>query len=116
MTRIKVDFNNLVRQGQVRASLRHADGELVQGQTVEAFDPTEDLSYEATVVQIDKESGRVYLDPHWEAATDDAATVSTWTFEWTTGAGQATHAFVSANPVNSNVDLTSRSAANLVPH
>lgn len=70
MIRIKVDFNNLVRQGQVRASVRHADGEVNEGQTVEAFDPAEGLSYEATVVEIDEASGRVYLEPHWEPTAD----------------------------------------------
>lgn len=68
MTRIKVDFNNLVRQGQVRGSLRRVEGDIAEGQTVEAFDPAEGLSYEATVVEIDRSHGRVYLQPHWEPA------------------------------------------------
>lgn len=66
MTRIKVDFNNLVRQGQVRASLRHADGDVRVGDTVEAFDDSDDLVVEATVMEVDK--NRVYLEPHWEPA------------------------------------------------
>ena len=68
MTRIKVDFNNLARNGQVRASLRNADGDVREGDLVEAFDPDDDLTYDATVVEVDEGRGRVYLQPHWEPA------------------------------------------------
>lgn len=75
MTRIEVDFNNLVRQGQVCGSLRRVEGDIAEGQTVEVFDPAEDLSYEATVVEVDRESGRVYLQPHWEPAAQGAEVI-----------------------------------------
>ncbi len=88
MTRIKVDFNKLVRNGQVRASLRHADGELRQGDIVEAFDPSEDMSYEATVTEVDEANGRVYLQPHWEPAGPTQVWAG-WTFQWTNSVREA---------------------------
>ena len=66
MTKVRVDFNNLVRHGQVRASLRHVEGEISIGDVVEAYDPDEGLSYAASVADIDKARGRLYLEPHWE--------------------------------------------------
>lgn len=86
MTKIKVDFNNLARQGRVRTSLRHADGDVVEGQVVEAFDPAEGLRYPATVVEIDQASGRIYLEPHWEPVDLQAS----WTFQWTSSFGPTT--------------------------
>lgn len=72
MTRVRVDFNNLVRDGQVRASLRNVEGHIAEGDLVEAYDPEEQLSYEAAVASIDKDRGRVYLVPHWEKALANA--------------------------------------------
>jgi hypothetical protein len=66
--RVKVDFNNLARGGQVRASLRHLEGEVHLGDVIEAYDPADDLVVEATVMDIDLERKRMYLQPHWEPA------------------------------------------------
>ena len=68
--RVKVDFNRLVRGGQVRASLRHVEGDLQPGDMVTAYDPSEDLIVEATVMEVDLERKRVYLLPHWDAADE----------------------------------------------
>jgi hypothetical protein len=66
-TRVRVDFNSRGAGGTVRASKRRADGQLTVGDIVEAYDPAEpDMTFDATVAEVDEESGRVLLDVHWE--------------------------------------------------
>lgn len=65
MTRVKVDFNNLVRGGQVRVSLRRVEAELTLGEMVEVFDPDAELECLAVVADIDRDAGRLYLSPLW---------------------------------------------------
>ncbi len=121
MTRIKVDFNNLVRDGQIRAYRDDAEGgQLAVGDVVEAYDPAEDLSYEARVMEVDTATGLVYLLPHWEPVEDGVEPTTTgWVFEWT-WAGQATHTLAGSNPnpisLKVGLSTTSRSAGNLVHH
>ena len=84
MTRIKVDFNNLVREGQIRAYVDDVEGGKPEvGDVIEAYDPAEDMSYEATVVELDSASGVVYLAPHWEPASIESSQSSGWVFNWT---------------------------------
>lgn len=118
MTRIKVDFNNLVRHGQIRASLRHVQGDIAEGDTVEAFDPAEDLSYEATVVEIDESTGRIYLDPHWEPAVADATPRGDWTFSWTNSVLEAHSAttYVYGKPQHVTLTAAPVSAGTLAAH
>jgi hypothetical protein len=106
MTRIKVDFNNLARGGQVRASLRNADGDIVEGQLVEAFDPDEDLVFLATVTEIDEAKGRVYLSPQWEPTATFPTLATDFAFMWSASArGLMTHGFTNRG-WGLHVDLT----------
>jgi hypothetical protein len=65
MITIRADFNSLVRDGLVRASLRRASGDVGVGDRVLAVDPG-DGSFFATVESVDLPRGRVYLRMHWE--------------------------------------------------
>lgn len=65
MTKIRVDFNRRGRDGLVIGSIKRAEGELAVGDVVEAYQPDDDLSFGATVVEVD-DRGRVFLDMKWE--------------------------------------------------
>lgn len=67
MTRIRVDFNRMVRNGLVKSSRRRADGPLREGDTVTAYDPDDDeMEFPAVVAQVDEGSGAVFLSVQWE--------------------------------------------------
>ena len=65
MRTVEVDFNNLTKDGRVRASQRRADGPVSSGDVVSAIDSAEDMRFEATVVEV-RPDGRLVLDVHWE--------------------------------------------------
>lgn len=68
MKQVRVDFNARGPHGLVKASLRRANGPLVEGQKVLAVDPDEDLRFVAVVASIDPASQRVWLDVDWLAS------------------------------------------------
>lgn len=68
MTTVTVDFNALARDGLVKASRRRADGPVQVGDRVLAVDPDEGMEFDADVVEVDEESGRIYLRVLWEPA------------------------------------------------
>jgi hypothetical protein len=69
MTRVKVDFNALVRDGLLKASGRRSSGQLRVGHRVEVFDPSEPgMVFEADVVEYNAETQRALLNVHWEPA------------------------------------------------
>ena len=65
MTRIRVDFNNLARGGQVRVSLRRVAETLTPGDFVEVYDPDAELECQAVVMDVDRGAGQLYLRPLW---------------------------------------------------
>lgn len=78
MKKIRVDFNRRGRDGQVVASARRADSELIVGDRVEAAQPEEGLSYEGIVTEID-DRGRVFLRMLWTG--DELGTPVRWPSE-----------------------------------
>jgi hypothetical protein len=68
VTTVKVDFNALARDGLVKASRRRADGPVQVGDRVLAVDPDEGMEFDADVVEVDDDSGRIYLRVIWEPA------------------------------------------------
>ncbi|MDK3256190.1 hypothetical protein [Blastococcus capsensis] len=70
---IHVDFNDLVRGGQVLGYLDQVDGEIAVGDEVVAVDDAEGLTFGATVGAI--EDDEVYLLMHWRTrqSSDEVA-------------------------------------------
>lgn len=63
MKTVRVDFSTTVRGGLVRANTARASEPLEVGDEVLAYDPSEDMEYEATVQVLE---GRfAYLAMHW---------------------------------------------------
>jgi hypothetical protein len=59
---VDVDFNILARGGKVIALQTWADGPLVLGDKVRAYDHDGDLDMEATVSEFDPETNFFYLE------------------------------------------------------
>ncbi|SNR73153.1 hypothetical protein [Blastococcus mobilis] len=70
-TRVRVDFNSVTKDGQVKATVRRADGPLAEGDAVIAYDPAEHSSHPAVVASINPDTERVLLAVDWEHAARD---------------------------------------------
>jgi hypothetical protein len=66
VTRIKVDFNSVGRDGMIKGSRRRADGDVHLGDTVGLFDPGEPGMIFDAVVESVSEDGGLLLRVRWE--------------------------------------------------
>ena len=71
--RVQIDLNARSRDGYVRARLSRADGPLVVGDEIVAYEPEDRIAAPALVKRLDLERGFVYLDVDWAKMDDDLA-------------------------------------------
>ncbi|MDV8021995.1 hypothetical protein [Rhodococcus sp. IEGM 1330] len=93
MTIVNVDFNDVARGGKVVALRSWADAPVVVGETVQAVDRLEGLSFDAVVSEEDDASGEIYLsliaesesrppaEIHGVVYTYDADASPSWTYQ-----------------------------------
>jgi hypothetical protein len=65
MTRVRIDLNVRVRGNQSFTRLANADGPLAEGQAVEVYESESEIFGPATVTEIDRTKGLVYLAVEW---------------------------------------------------
>lgn len=105
MNKIRVDFNRRAKNGQVIGSSRMADGTLSVGDRVEAVQPEEDMSFEATVAAID-DRGRVFLDMAWEPAASTTPAPAKPLAEWYRITVKAAQGFTASYPTMGRPGVT----------
>src|SRR5689334_7702440 len=69
--RVQIDLNARSRDGFVRARLSRADGPVVLGDEIVAYEPEDRIAAPALVMRVDRERGFVYLDVDWAKMDDD---------------------------------------------
>jgi len=71
--RVRIDLNARSRDGYVRTRLSRADGPIVLGDDVVAYEPDDRIAAPARVRRIDHDRGLVYLSVDWAQMDDDPA-------------------------------------------
>lgn len=75
--RVQIDPNVATDQGLIRALMTRADGFMVEGDVVEAFEPEDAVRWPAVVAKVDGEYA--FLSVSWnEMSDDDIADWSGW--------------------------------------
>jgi hypothetical protein len=67
ITRIAIDLNVRVRDGQTYAGLEDVHGDIEPGSTVTVYEPESGVSGSAEVTEIDTSRQLVYLAVDWQA-------------------------------------------------
>lgn len=80
--RVQIDLNSRDRRGYVRTRLAHADGPVDVGDEVIAFEPDDQVSANARVIEVDRERGFLYLHVEWDSLDDDNPGGLTNADEW----------------------------------
>jgi hypothetical protein len=73
VVRVQIDLNARSRDGYVRARLSRADGPLVLGDEILAYEPEDRIAAPALVKRVDYDRGFVYLEVDWDQMDDDPA-------------------------------------------